>query len=291
MVMTLDRFSWPQAANALYAYQEQHQSVKSFILVLGLTFVFIVGNFGIRLLGLLYLKKTQGVTQRLLWQVMLAGTIIPLVLIQTGNPWNTIQFLYYPLFFSGIFLAPVIIGILNRARNLLQIMLLVVSLGFLTLPTTIGTIRSYLSPSPSTAIPYDEALALNFLSQQPRGLVLTPYPSQYDYHFYGPSPLFNFVSTAYVSALTSQPSVFADDINLEIMGYDYQAVKKDSQQFFTISDLSTALDILCRLKVAYVYQPVLTKMALDPLVIGLEAIYQNPFINLYHFSHENICRR
>lgn len=291
MVTTLDRFSWPQAANALYAYAQQSQPLKLFTLTLGLTFIFIVGNFGIRLLGLYHLKQPQTRTQVLLWLIIALGTIIPLLIIQAGNPWNTIQFLYYPLFFSGIFLAPVVINLLKHCRNIITLTLCLGLILLFTLPTTIGTLKIYVSPSPSTAIPYEEVAALDYLSRQPSGRVLFPYPSQYGYHFYGPSPLFNFVSTAYVSALSGQPSVFADDINLEIMGYDYTQVKKDSQQFFATSDTTTAVELLCRLQVAYVYQPALIKLTLNPTLLGLTPIYKNPLINIYRFSYEDICRR
>mgnify|MGYP001613685838 FL=1 len=64
--------------------------------------IFLVGNMGTRIIFLF--RKIKKITEIdiFIYSIITAGTIIPMLFLQKGTPWNTIQFFYYSLFFSGI---------------------------------------------------------------------------------------------------------------------------------------------------------------------------------------------
>ncbi|MEK7112139.1 MAG: hypothetical protein AAB875_02315, partial [Patescibacteria group bacterium] len=147
--------------------------------------------------------------------VIVSGGLIPMFFLQAGTPWNTIQFFYYSLFFSGI-LAGIVLG--ESAKRVPSI---AVFIFLLTIPTTIGTLSHYLPSRPPAKISKEELKALNFLAKEPTGVVLT-YPfdalKAKEAEVNPPRPLYLYESTAYVSAFTKKPVYLEDEVNLDITG-------------------------------------------------------------------------
>ena len=130
---------------------------------------FWVGNMGTRLIAIKRIKRLSELSWEEIFMatVIAAGLAIPMFFLQRGTPWNTIQFFYYSLFFSGILAGVVVSQIKNNFMKIIIILL--------TIPTVFGTLKHYLPARPPAKLSHEELEALSFLSRQPRGVVLT-YP-------------------------------------------------------------------------------------------------------------------
>lgn len=122
----------------------EHDWVRSVILWLGAAGVFFVGNFGLKILGLvlspLVLKKTQG---NFFWhsQIILIGFcfVMPTFFLQKGVTWNTIQFLPYAYIPLVLLLTKVVDEYIKTDRMQILILTLILCI---SLPTTLATIRT-----------------------------------------------------------------------------------------------------------------------------------------------------
>ncbi len=248
-------------------------------------FIFLVGNLGIRLLALpqlFELRKHKSISAKLIVLIICIGLLIPLFFIQSGNSWNSIQFSYYSLFFLNLLIGPVLIALFSRSRNLFQLLALIFVIALCSLPTTIGSLKNYSSPNPSTYIPYPELRQLEILKRQPEGLTLIPaYNEASARQLFHPKPLFAFDSTSYVGSLAAKPTYFADDINLDIMGYSYQHQKTEVQRFYATSDQDFREGFLNKNKFSYIYIDPLTNTQLDSTELDLRLLFDAGGYKLY----------
>ena len=100
--------------------------------------IFVFGNFWTRLIFLRDIFKKPDRVKIFLLSIVVAGLMIPTFFVQRGTPWNTIQFMYYSLFFTGI-----LTGIaLSRVKSYILILIVL-----LTIPTTIITLKEVYIPS------------------------------------------------------------------------------------------------------------------------------------------------
>ncbi len=208
MMLFPDRVGWVNYFNAMQAYSARGEWIKTIVAYFGAFIIFISGNFGSRLIGKIsifrLINKWKKITSIdvFIYAVIAGGIIFPMLFVQTGTAWNTIQFFYYSLFFMGILAGIALAGI--KSKVLAAVIVL------LTIPTTINELKNiYLTPQPSVEISSSELEALDFLETEPLGVVLT-YPTEHS------------KSTAYVSAYTNKPVYLEDEINLNIMGYEWE---------------------------------------------------------------------
>lgn len=238
--------------------------------------IFIIGNFSFRLFG--FIEKPDTPLKKSILASILLSLIIPTFFIQTGTAWNTIQFLYYGLFLSNIFLA---IFLSNQKNFFIPIFIIV-----LTMLSNIGTLKTYTgSPAPAT-LPIEEKQALDFLKQQPKGIILTqPYnPHLRSAYSSAPLPLYVYETTAYISAFTGSTTFLADQMNLTISGYDFKNRLEDSTAFFTQNPEQKFKNrgLLLNNDIDYVYQ--LKTPNYKPLNrqdMGLKSIFENNKTILY----------
>src|SRR5260221_7911004 len=108
MMAISDRFYWPKFAEALQNYRLAGNYFK-LILAYGVAFlIFWYGDLGTRGLKEFtvwkWFKKFPNLSaiEVFITTIIIAGLIFPMLFLQEGTPWNTIQFLYYSLIFSGI---------------------------------------------------------------------------------------------------------------------------------------------------------------------------------------------
>lgn len=281
-----DRVWWPKFAQAWQTYQADG-SILKLILVNGFALiVFIAGNLGIRLAGISeFFGKHHKLSENIALIISLIGIVIPLLFIQKINPWNTVQFLYYSLFFLGLFSARPIYRLFIRSRSPFAKFVAVLLLLLLTLPTTIGTLRDYFTVNSSSRISYTELSALEFLKKQPQGIVLSPvYSGKYSRTVPEPKSLYGYVSTAYISALSGQKEFLSDMINLDITGYNYTERENDIQRLQNTTDSAWARKFLSDNNITYIYQTPQMKLRLNPDRLCLTKIFDSGEINIYKFN-------
>ncbi|MFZ3302016.1 MAG: hypothetical protein WA152_04865 [Microgenomates group bacterium] len=280
-----DRLSWPKMAEAMLSYKTQSVVVK-YLLAYGLAgLIFVVGNFWTRLIFLKDIfKKIDG--YKLMFLSMIAfGLFMPTFFVQIGTPWNTIQFLYYSLFFSGILAG---ITVSNIKNNVLIVVVLI------TLPTSLIGIKStFITNTPPAAITNEEIESLNFLRSQKYGTVLS-YPFDTAVSFTqlpNKIPLYKYSNTAYLPAYTEK-SIYFERTNVEIMGYDWENRRKNALIFFTATDLNWAKEFLESNNIKYLYlvkemTPLQGElMKLGPADLGLSKIFENNVSIIYKYGED-----
>lgn len=267
MVASVDRFYWPKMATALINYKLSGNVVKALLSYSLTLFIFLLGNMGIRIIGIPWISKSLrnfrklGVVEIILISVIFVGILIPLCFVQSGNPWNSIQFFYYSLVFLSVISGISVGGYFEslRKKNALpkkQFLFKSYAVSgvilVMTLPTFISTLRNYLPARPPAKVSKEELSALKFLKDQPDGIVLTQI---YDKELADkavsnpPRPLYLYESTAYVSALTEKQTFLEDEVNLEITGYDWEKRRQEVIEHFGNTSYLKSLGI------TYIYIP------------------------------------
>jgi len=247
-------------------------------------FIFIVGNFSWRIFGFIKPQNKYKKIYYSLLSVILFLFLIPLFFTQKGNTWNSIQFLYYSLFLSNILLTAFIISSLNQKLTKILLTIIIIT----SLLANIGTYKTYLgNPSPTAVYPA-EIEALNYLSQQTKGVVLTyPYNPYFKKSFsQTPLPLYAYETTAYVGAYTRFPLFLADEMNLQISGYDYQPRLNQINKFFKQESEFENRGLLVNNQIDYVYlvDQQINSTQLDLLKMSLQKIFDNGYVNIYQVN-------
>ncbi|KKT30717.1 MAG: hypothetical protein UW41_C0003G0010 [Candidatus Collierbacteria bacterium GW2011_GWC2_44_18] len=305
---SFDRVYWPRLVEAWQAYEALGNFAKLSLINLFALAVFLVGNLGVRLLGLFEISrsKSHSDSETIVRWIIAFGLLLPLLFIQNINPWNTIQFMYYALFFLGIFTAKYISSLRPACRQAgflysnrgslipegvnLRILgfikyLIVIILIFLAIATTVGTLKDYVGYFSSSRLSYTELLALDKLRAEPKGIVLSPlYDEVAASRVSAPKPLYAYVSTAYISALSGQPEFLSDTINLDITGFDYVGRARDVQRFYDTEDKDWGVSFLEKNNIKYVYETRLKRINLNPADLKLEKIFDSGEINIYKFN-------
>jgi hypothetical protein len=285
MIAAQDKLNWQKFAQAWQVYEVNGPIFKLFIVNAISLGIFLLGNLGIRVIGLLNLLKgkAQSSLQRtpsisLVKALIISGLIIPLLFIQTNNPWNTIQFSYYSLFFLSIFTAQ---AIASKKHSLIYWIIIFT----LTIPTTIGTLKDYITPYSASKISFTELQALETLKNQEKGVVLSPlFNSKESGPFPEPKSLYAYTSTAYISALSGQPEYLSDLINLNITGFNYKERAKNVQRFYKTQDSSWAKSFMQKENISYIYQTPMVSLQLNPKETCLLPIFTSGEIIIYKFN-------
>jgi len=274
-LMNPDHLNWPKYFSALSTYSSGHIWFKAIPAYTVALLIFMLGNLSLRLFSLFSLSRISGLSwwKIFLWSASVAGIIPPLLFLQQGTSWNTIQFFYYTQFFLGILAG---IGLAKLKPRLITSMLIIL----VTLPTTMGTLPSYLPSRPPAKLSPDEISALSFLSQQPQGIVLTvPYDGSAAAAAiaFPPRPLYLYESTSYVSAYSKKPVYVEDQVNLNITGYDWQSRRNQALSFFK----SPTRQFVTANNVKYIYLVGAQRQPLSNNVSSLSRTFSNSQVDIY----------
>lgn len=289
MMGLTDRVGWLRFYEAMVNYKLAGNLLKWPIAYLVAFAIFILGNTGIRILSLKELfnlsKKVWDLNyiDLFLITVIFAGFTVPLLFLQKGTPWNTIQFTYYSLTFLSIY-AGVSVGKMMTDKNILFRSLLALILVLLTIPTVISTLKDYVPKRPPAMLPNTEIDALEFLSRQPEGIVLT-YPfDKYkadEAKTNPPRPLRLYESTAYVSAYSHKPVFLEDEVNLDITGYDWRQRRKEVEAFYKNPQIKEVREFLSKNNIKYIYWIKGQRAYLGEEQLGIRRIFENAEVDIY----------
>lgn len=271
-----DRLGWTRFYSAMTTYKSSGnwlKAIPAYLMALG---VFLAGNLGTRALAVAAIPRMLSHWFYLFCTaVIAAGTVVPMLFVQSGTPWNTIQFFYYVLFFAALLAGPVISSWKLKVNTTALLILL-------TLPTTLMALPHYLPSRPPAALPPLEMEALGFLAAQPLGVVLTP-PADPDPYAPAPRPLYLYESTAYVSAYANKPSFLEDEVNLDITGYDWPARRQAVEAFFATPDAQSGRQFLAQNNIRYLYLPQVASVrpVLSETALGLVKLFENSQVAIW----------
>ncbi len=281
MMSYSDRVGWQRFYSAMTTYKMGNFILKEFLFYSIALVIFLIGNFWTRALFILDIFKKNDAYKIALISMLGLGIMIPLFFVQNGTPWNSIQFMYYSLFFSGI-LAGVSISNYN-IQNIILVMLL-------TVPTTLITLKDiYLPTRPPAKISISELEALNFLKGEPDGIILTfPYDSDKAKEAINnpPRPLYLYESTAYVSAYSGKSTYLEDEVNLNIMGYKWKERRDSVLEWIKEKDQDAANNFLKNNNIKYVYWVKPQRALLGESQLGLVKIFENNDCIIYRYGQD-----
>ena len=290
MMRLSDRLDWPRYAEAMVNYKLASNLIKGIPAYVASFAIFWFGNLGTRIIKEpLFLKDVRNFRKLsyimvFFYFVIVMGLIIPTLFLQSGTPWNTIQFMYYSLMFSGVLAGVSLGGYIEKATSTVVRAVVVIVVILLTIPTTVGTLRHYLPKRPPARISIDEMEALEFLSSQSDGVVLNyPFDRELAEAAVGnpPRPLYLYESTAYVSAFSKKDVYMEDEVNLDITGYDWRGRKFKVEQFLSSHDQNKAREFLRENNIAYIYWLNGQRAVLGEAQLGIERIFENSEVDIY----------
>lgn len=208
-------FYWPKLALAKYSNSIFKQSIAGSMALI----IFIIFNFGARLIAILGMRQWS----KYEWSIMLTVLVslgANVLLVQRGEWWNTVQFLYYGFFLIAILSAKQLSTWTRQSKwwgGLIGIIIIVASL-----PNTIDTWRVFAQYPPGSFVSDQEKEILSELKLQPAGVVLAlPLERAEIGGANSPSPLYLRYESAYVSAYTGKETYFNDTVQARLVGIDY----------------------------------------------------------------------
>lgn len=183
------------------------------------TVIFYVGNLGMRFLAILiglalcmdHRSKQQTFSHQFMWILILllavVSSIIPMLFIQHGVVWNSIQFWYYTLFFADILLTGVLgYWWINTKRPVLAKSTIMILLFFSSLMFVIHTSTQFRW---SEKIPYQAIEIASLLSSRDR-LVVCPQVENPNLYF----------ESSFFSAFSEARVELIDPIQVQLLGLD-----------------------------------------------------------------------
>lgn len=216
-------FHLPDMVNARYfLYEQSGWGPRLLMIELISVVLFLLFNFGTRVFGFMHLAY-KGIRKSVsrFDLIILAGcafsVMLSILFIQKGVWWNSIQFFYYALFLSNIFIAEFCSELFKKHAK--KGIVIIAFILLLTIPENIDFVYSYTVVPPSK-VSDTELEALDFLSKQEKGIVFNS--------FYLQDPKGeSFEDTAYVSAFSGQQLYLQDSHVLTITGVDYEKRKSE----------------------------------------------------------------
>lgn len=293
MMSYSDRLDWQRFYSAMTTYKMGNIWFKEILAYLTAFVIFLLGNMGVRIIGFFYFlkifKNKVKVDSTLIFivTILLMAVVIPMFLVQTATPWNTIQFFYYYLFFFSIFAGISTSWIKSKLKYLIFIIFAIFS--------SWSTLQHYLPKMPQAIISKDEIEALEFLKSQSEGIVLT-----YPFDIYKakeainnpPRPLYFYESTSYVSAFTNKLLFLEDEVNLNIMGYNWRDRREKSLWFISNLDAEKGKEFLIKNNIKYLYlvkanSPLSGELLrLGSTELNLYVIFENKEVILYRYGED-----
>jgi hypothetical protein len=206
MMESADRVHYPIWELQRQTYVSQNNIPRLIQLWLLAFVAFFVGNMGIRIIGFVPViregiaaRKRYSFVTAFMLVIVILGIVLPMLVLQKGVLWNSIQFIYYSLFVMNIFTARFVDSIKSERKRIALLVILVM----LTMPTTIQTLSTYYSDyqiQDYLLISHDELEALSYIQQLPDNTAL----------------LTGYSNTSYVSAFSGKSVFYADEIQASI---------------------------------------------------------------------------
>src|SRR3989344_5129524 len=287
MVDSPDRVGWVRLSLARTSSQTLGAWPKFFLAETVSLFLFIAGNLGLRILsfGLLFKAKKVFDSDIFLFisVISAASVLMPILFVQSGNPWNTIQFFYPALYLSALFTGIVVSHLIFKLNKISAIIFVILFLIFAPINSVI-TANGYLGKTPHAFVSRDELAGLKFLAGQSAGVVLTfPYDGKLKQKIAEPWPILAYDSTAYVSSLSGKNSYLEDEPQNQILLTDYKKRIVAANDFF-LKGVFESAEFLQDNYIKYIYLPKIYGMRLDENTKPIKNIFENEEVVIYKIT-------
>lgn len=199
--------------------------------------------------------------------------LLTVTLVQKAEWWNTVQFFFYAIFLSTIYLTKLIYGLMQTKKPILLGLSFLLIL--LSIPTSLDLIRLFAVTPGAAYVSVDEIKALDFLKNQPYGIILTPLYNKNRKDYQKSNQLNAYEDTAYVAAFSGKQEFFANILQLRLTGVDYQNRWEKLKK----------MDCSVLKEVDYIYEirklPDNEKIIIKCRPKNIKKIFENKSVNLY----------
>lgn len=188
--------------------------------------LFLLFYLGVRFFGIVYLlikfiKRKYTILDATISLTMIGSTMLTVLLVQKAEWWNSIQFFYYAIFLSTIYITELSFELIKKFKRIGFFCTVIFVI--LAIPSTLSISEwSFYYPG-NTYLPDGEYEALKELKKLPDGVVYSPiFDKDKIKQGNDPAPLYMNGDNAYVSAFSGKQSYLADILQLRLTGIDYQ---------------------------------------------------------------------
>lgn len=289
MIASPDRLNWVDIELKRQTFAYFHNWPKVILIEAFSLFIFTIGNLGTKFLGFFAFPKLISKIKNKEYTLPIIGVLsfitasflMPLLFLQSGVAWNTIQYFYYFVFIFAI-LSGLALGSLKP--NLLFSLIIII----LSIPTSLELIYSFYSSPPAAYLSKKEYEALNFLKENSpkNSIVLAHYFNQdLRQKLNSPMPLALYDSTSYISAFSARPVYFADELMAGNAGYNIKEKEINLNNFFTTNDSSVAGRFLQKNNIGYIYllkdEKIGQKIYFSEESASLTKFFENEEVKIY----------
>ena len=256
--------------------------------------IFVVGNLGVRILGLPVIARNilrfrknifESPIDTFLLSAAFVGFLVPMLFLERGIAWVSIQFMQYVLLITGFYSAIFIYFILKKIKPVAIKLIFILIVVIFSIPTVIGNYVEFYGSPPNAVISNNEISALTFLKEnsKPNDIIMTPPFNKYAKTDYkkNPLPIYAWFSTAYVSALTDRTTFLDCEEQLRAMGYDIDARLAEEVKFFSQKDFKFNRNFLTTNDIAYIYVQTPRKYSLQEEDNNLTKVFSNDEVSIY----------
>ena len=283
MIDSPDRVGWLRITLMREAGFAKNNWLKIFASESLSLIIFIAGNLGLRVVSLLLLTRIKSIVKNenllFIFVFALLSFLIPILFIQSGNPWNTIQFSYYGMYVAALASGAVFYKVLGLSKAILVPFIFVL---ITLIPiNSVVTANGYFGKTPHAFVPPGEIAGLQFLAGEPDGAILTyPYDKNLKTTISEPWPINVYDSTAYVAAFSKKAVFLEDEPQNQILLTDYKKRSVASNDFF-LKPLSESTKFLQNNHIKYIYIPKIFNVRLDEGINIVKNIFENAEVVIY----------
>lgn len=294
MVVATDRLNWLDLELRRQHYLSRgtwNANLRVLQLETEAFLIFLFGNLGMRFLGFwtIFKQLRENIFGNSFNLFFLAVTftsfIIPVLFLQKGVAWNSIQFNQYFLLFFGFLAALGVTDLLAKINTKFTKVIIIIILIILAVPTQLGLLWQFYSNPALSKISYNEIDALNYLKRNSDkdSVILTAPFNKYekDKFKYPPIPIYAWYDTGYVSAFSQRSTLISDEEQINIMGYDVSKLAKDREEVFQTEDIKIVNGFLNKYKVDYIYLVWDEKLNVDPEKLNVDLVFRNKDARVY----------
>jgi len=259
MVVAPERLNWLDLELRRQTYISEHNWKRVASLEILAFLIFFFGNLGMRFFGLFVLVRSRkyffNIFGLFFATILLVSFGFPMLFLQKGVAYNTIQFYQFFLLFFGWLAGVGVWQLLEKRSKAFKVILAIIIIA-LMVPTQLGLLWQFYSNNALAKVNDIEFNALQFLSEhsQPGDVILTaPFNKYQSYNGQPPTPISVWSDSSYVSAITSRQTVLSDEEQLTILGYDITKVSDQRKAAFASQQPADLLKFIQDYHVDYLY--------------------------------------
>ncbi len=263
MVVKLKYFDW-ELRRQNYIWEKTFKSlIHQIILELQAILIFIIGNTGLRIVGLFEIFKRLRKNIDPIDIFMISGSffsmMIVLLFIQKGSAFNLIQFVQIYFHLVGIYAGVAVSNLISRTKSKIFKFIIIFFVILLAVPTAIGNLVEFYGPghNPLALVSNYELSALTWIKKNTpkNSVIFTKLFNQYAKYSYksGILPISAWNPTMYVHSFTGRHTFLSGEGQLEITGYNISQDIKDMEIFMNQKDVIFNNYFLTKNNINYLY--------------------------------------